>query len=114
MKNISADTQGLSGNGSNAYVPVFLDINIMPVAPVDSLLLYTGLEGRRICLLLLGLRLLVICCATLSQAAFDFTEASAVMLNQEHHPASQELRVSLVEVARRGKRRWSEGRVQPP
>ena len=93
VKNVSADTLGLSGKRSNACVPVFLYTNTMPVAPVDSLLIYAGLKGRRICLLVLGLILLIIYCTTLSKAVFDFSKTRAMTVNQEYHLASRKLRI---------------------
>lgn len=61
----------------------------MPAAPVDSL----GLKGRRIRLLVLGLILLIIYCAALSNAVFDFSKTRAATVKKEYHPASQELRI---------------------
>lgn len=50
----------------------------MPVAPVDSLLIYMSLKRRRVCLLVLGLIVLITYCTTLSKAVFDFSNTSAM------------------------------------
>lgn len=63
------------------------------MAPVDSLLIYIGLKGRRIHPLVLGLILLIIYCTTLSKAVFDFSKTRAMAVNQDYHLASQELRI---------------------
>lgn len=78
VKEASADTLALSGKHSNIWVSVFLYINTMPVAPVDSLLIYTSLKRRRVCLLVLGLIVLITYCTTLSKAVFDFSNTSAM------------------------------------
>lgn len=103
VKNAPADVLGLSGK--HICVPVFLQINTMPVAPVDSLSIYIGLKAGRICLPVLGLILLIIYCTTLSKAVFDFSQTGAMTDHQEYHLASLELRRYLVE----GKREMETG-----
>lgn len=113
VKNVSADTLGLSGKCSIACVPVFLYTHTMTAAPADLLLISADLKGRQICPLVLGLILFIMYCATPSKAVFDSSKTRAVTVNQEYRLASQELRIYLVEVACRGKGRWREGRGQP-
>lgn len=93
---------------SNIYVSVFLYVNTMPVDPVDSLLIYVDLKGRRICPLVLGRILLIVYDTTLSKAVFDFCETRALTVSHGYPLASQELRIELVEVAHGGKWRWRE------
>lgn len=53
VKNVSTDTLGLSGKHSNTRVLLCLYSNTMPVISLDSLLVYLGLKGRRVSLLVL-------------------------------------------------------------
>lgn len=71
--------------------PGFPYISAMPVAPVDLLLIYVDLKGRRSCLLVLGLFLLIIYYATLSKSFFDSSKSRMIIISQEHHLASQDL-----------------------
>lgn len=64
-------------------------ISAMPVAPVDLLLIYVGLKGRRIYLLILSLFLLIIYYVTFSKSVFDFSKSRTIIIRQEHHLTSQ-------------------------